>query len=222
MGNGKLERTLEERQAQVETQVEGLSVNVAHVIATIDKLSQTVSKGFSELHERITSQSKINWTPIGAFLAIGSTIIIAFTSMVFAFYGRDVGRVEANVGVLNESRVAVAEQRGRNDVTRDWLRNDADRLLALFDKCSDWVEKRMGDLDTALQREINQVNATTEAKIAGMDRRVQDEISRNAEERRVRIAELQTAVNQLNEFQQNSTAIHADLLARIKNEEQKP
>lgn len=124
---------LETKQARTEARLDSLTVDVAQIVNSIDKLSQSVHKGFSEIYERINTQGKINWAPI----SIGVSVIIAFTSLVFMFYSRDLGRQERSIDLLFQSRLVSAKEEGRTEIVREWVRAD----LAVVDHRLEHLEK---------------------------------------------------------------------------------
>lgn len=111
---------LEAKQARTEARLDSLTTDVAQLVNSIDKLSQSVHKGFSEIYERINAQGKINWAPIST----GVSVIIAFTSLVFMFYSRDLGRQERAIDELTGSRIASIKEEGKNEVFHEWIKAD--------------------------------------------------------------------------------------------------
>lgn len=223
----KVPESFEARQAATEARVEGLHSDVQEIIATVRGGFRDLQDEMKGLHGRITDSQKPNWTvPLG----IGSlalSAIIAFTSMVFMFYGRDVSRIEKTAEQTasqnTETRVEAAELKGRNDVTVNWLRTDIERLMTKFESVTGATQGSIKALDDALQREMRDVNAVTDTKVLNADSKIQGEISRNAEERRGQFTSLKEALDALSTLQRDAATIHADHGARLKAiEESKP
>lgn len=177
---------------------------VAGHAAKLDGIEQQLRKLAEKTEPKFSTYVAGAGVLVG-ILGVAATIIIAFTGLMLAGYGRDLGRVERDTTVLSEDRVSLAYHRGIADESRRSMMKELDDLTL-----------KAKDLDVALQREMGQLNATTEAKITATDDRLQQEIGVSREDRLRRISEMQTALDRLNAFQTEAAGIHAELKAKIE------
>ena len=180
---------------------------IVQLTHNIDRISSDMVRGFKEVRADIASSQRTNWVPIGTFLGV----FVAIGGLLCTFNGQEIARIEKRGDKAEEAIVEAAYHRGRADEARDTIRADVVGLRS-----------NDSDLDDRLQREMRDVNATTEAKLMGLDKRIQEEITRNASERREQIQQIRENVNTISRFQNEASATHAEHRARIESLERKP
>ena len=217
-GSERTMRTYESRLASTEAVSRQNTEAIASLTHNVDRLSGEMVKGFREVRADIAGGQKTDWKVIGTFLGV----LVAIGGLLYSFHGAEIGRIEKRADKADEAIVASAYAKGRADEARDTLRA---AIADLQDRSEDLalrVERNAGDLDTRLQGEMRLVNATTEAKVTALDKRIQEEITRNAAERRQQLSELRDSVESISLFQRTASGIHADHAARLANLERKP
>lgn len=166
-----------ERIAALEAIVDSLAKDVTQVVQSVRELSRSVS-----------SRSETNW----GVLIGGGTLILGIVGLVGGAIGagilRDMNRLEtqqlAHETWALDKAMEIEFERGKAQQQREDLRANYAKL----------------DLD--LQREMRDVNATTEAKLVALDRRIQTEITNT-------VHLLQGELHTLSEYQLRAREINA-------------
>ena len=125
-GKNKLPESYEARQAATEARVESLTGDVSQLALSIDKLARTVGDGFSNLHDRITAQSRTNWPTIfGALAFLGALYAVYLQGPI-----NTLSRLEERSAENTRHHAESEYYRGRADESRDVLKSEMVGLRA--------------------------------------------------------------------------------------------
>lgn len=152
--------------------IEAVTIGLAE---SVEKLSKTVN----EISERVSASTKTDW---GRLLGL-SAIILTIVGMLGSGYVRDMNRVEAVADDLVKRSGTTEYERGKTDQQITDLRTHG------------------RDLDERLQREMRQINETTEAKIVALDKRIQTEFGALLAERDKSHARVISDLNEIRSLQ---------------------
>jgi hypothetical protein len=122
-------------------------------------------------------------------------------------------KLTSNVDVYRRDLIHVQEFGSLKD---NELSSDINGIKVWLKEASDRAERADAKLDEALQREMRLLNATMEAKLIHLDARLQGEIARNTDERRISFERVGKSIDFLNDFVGTSNTLDADHAARIK------
>lgn len=170
---GKQHESVEQRVARLESLTEA-------IVRAVDSLTGDVRSLAASFEKR----GRPEWTTYFGFAGIILTIVGMVGGSVAWGYGKDQTRLESLVADMGERELEWQFNRGQihNKVTG--------------------LESMTADLDIRLQREMRDVNATTEAKLDAMDKRLQEEITRSAHVDAESRGVIEAAVNSLQSSQQ--------------------
>lgn len=98
---------LDARVARAESEIEAVSQQVGQVARSVERLTESVDRGFKEVYSLAREQGKPPWTQLigGAGLAI--TLILSVVGLWLSGYNRDRDRME--VGLLRQIESTKAE-----------------------------------------------------------------------------------------------------------------
>lgn len=165
---------------EVESRLSRLEATVEGVASELAHISQTI-KGLGT----------VNWSTYIGFAGIILTIVGLVGGAVFAGYAANQGRMEAIISKMIDRAMEREYDRG-----------------VVFTQIGA-LESITKKLDVDLQREMRDVNATTEAKLVALDRRIQDEITRTAMQLTEARKSLEVTVDKLRDFQDEASGTHA-------------
>jgi hypothetical protein len=146
----------------------GDSSRIARLESALESLAETVrnmaeqfDRDMSRIANEINRMGRPQWSTYLGFAGI----ILSIVGMVFGAiswgYGKDQARLESIVTAMAGRELEKSYNWGQVNTHISEL-----KILTT-------------DLDTRLQREMRDVNSTTEAKLAALDKRLQEEISRS-------------------------------------------
>jgi len=150
---------IEARTTRVETQIVSLTESLQSLAQSVKDMGQGIERSIGGLHSKIESMGKTDWGRIIGFTSVVLVIIGIIGGSIGSGYLRDMTRLEREVSLSTERDYAQQERRGR-----------------IAQQIED-LNKGTAKLDIDLQREMRDVNATTEAKIVALDTKLQRETS---------------------------------------------
>ena len=172
-------------------------------LARLESIVESLADDVQQITSTLKSITKTEWTTYIGFAAIILTIVGMVGGVVSWGYAKDQVRLEAIVDKLTDRALALEFARGQVTTEVESL-----KVLTV-------------DLDTRLQREMRDVNATTEAKLHALDVRLQDELHR-AQAATLESRTIWTdQVKKLEEFQDAAKEIHATNIERVRALERK-
>ena len=152
-----------ERLARTESATENLTVNVQQLARTIETLGQSVSINIQRIESRMSTFGQTDWKALSGWAAVVMSVIAMVGGALGVGFMRDMSRMEKYVESHEAWEKAQSSEldfeRGQAAQQREDLRTAVANLVI------------------NLQREMRDVNGTTEAKLAELDRRVQGEVA---------------------------------------------
>lgn len=176
----------------IESRVSSLETSVGTLVQSVQILSDEVRRDLSILRVTVNEVGQPKWSTYIGFAAVLLTIVGMVGGAVGIGYSSDQRRVEGRVDGIMDRALNLEFERGRSMTETRALMQATEHL------------------DTRLQREMRDVNMITEAKLAALDKRLQDEIARAT----ANMIEHRHTLQELVESLRGSQVIHRENTAR--------
>ena len=174
------------------------SDNVSSRLSKLEAMVASLAEDVSNLTLSIRSISTPNWSTYIGFAGIILTIVGMVGGAIFVGYSESRKRTESDVNSLLMKALDLEYKRGVSET-------EIGSLSASVKK-----------LDVDLQREMRDVNATTEAKLHAMDVRLQDEMKRTASVGTEDRTAIKEALREVRAYQDAMRAVNATQDERLK------
>ena len=211
--------------AQHGAEIEGLTKGQRNIVSTVEKLDFAVQDGFRRLTDQIASAQRPNHLLTISIITLGIMILGGIFGAISSGYIRDLTRMEGmglrfldQLQVLDKQTSGVEGSASEIAKTTDYLEvryAEANKLIGAHEADIATLKAQALKFDIDFQREMRDVNATTDAKLHATTTRLEEEIRTGREERTRIFDQFQTVMQKLQDEQVVSQRQRTEALVRL-------
>lgn len=178
------------QQNSIESRVSSLETSVESLTKSLHSFTDEMRRDIASLHSGIALAGRPQWSTYIGFAGVILTIVGMVGGAVFVGYSANAHRIEQSLSAMISRALELEYKRGVSET-------EIASLNRLTQK-----------LDVDLQREMRDVNATTEAKLEALDAKVQGEIKDSANRILESRQSLEKIVERVSGFQDSAKQLH--------------